>query len=189
MSDILTINTLVRYLLGDVSTSMIPGDIYTYSTSSVFTLSEPRVIAVTSVLVNDSEISSSEYSFDSTNKKLTVSASLTSGDTVEIQFTYYPDFSDSEIESYIRAAVIYLSVNNYYTFEVDATGDNFYPELVDKEKNLIALVTSILMRPNNESYRLPDISFTVPRSLPTRDIISKTISIYKHNNTGVFTLA
>ena len=189
MSDISDITTLVRYLLNDDTHTMTPGDIFTYGTSAIFTLSEPNVVTVSAVLVNDVEVGSGDYSYDADTNKVTVSASLSAGDTVEIRYTYYPDFSISEIESYIRAAVIHLSVNNYYTFEVDVTGDNFYPEVTDKEKNLIALVASILMRPDNISYRLPDIAFTVPNALPTRDIISRTVAIYKNNNTGIFTIA
>jgi hypothetical protein len=63
------IETLVRQLLGDYSRSMIPGDVFTYTNSSVFTLTESNSIAITDVLVNDVEIGSSEYSYSSTTNK------------------------------------------------------------------------------------------------------------------------
>lgn len=187
MSDVTDITTLVRHLITDFSQSMIPGDVFTYTTSNVFTLTEQNVNAVSAVLVNDVEIGDSEYSFDSTNNKVTVTASLSSGDTVEIQYTYYPNYSDTEIENYIKGAIIHLSVNNYYTFEIDTDGD-MYPDISEREKNLISFVTATLIEPENQSYRLPDITITNPKSLPTRDLISKSIAIFKHNTHGNFDL-
>ena len=187
MSDITDIGVLVRNLVLDFSRTMIPGDIFTYSTSSVFNLTESNSITITGVFVNNVEIGASEYSFDSSSNKLTVTASLSTGDSVEVQYTYYCNYSNAEVEAYIRSAVVYLSVNQYYTFEVDST-DGFYPDITDKEKNIIAFVASILMKPDNISYRLPDMSIMVPKSLPTRDIIGKAIAIFKHNTHGHFDL-
>ena len=187
MSDVTDITTLVRYLVEDFSRTMIPGDVFTYTTSNVFTLSESNVNSITAVLLNDVEIGDSEYSFDSTDNKLTVSASMLSGDTVEIQYTYYSNYSDTEIENYIRGAIVHLSINNYYTYEIDTVGYVF-PEISDREKNLVSFVTATLMEPGNQSYRLPDITITNPKSLPTRDLISKSISIFKHNTHGNFDL-
>ncbi len=187
MSDVTDITTLVRHLIEDFSRTMVPGDVFTYTTSNVFTLTEANVNSVTSVLINGSEIGDSEYAFDSTNNKVTITASLSSGDTVEIQYTYYPNYSDTEIENYIKGAVIHLSVNNYYTYEVDTDGE-IYPEISEKEKNLLSFVTATLIEPGNQSYRLPDMTISNPKSLPTRDLISKSISIFKHNTHGSFDL-
>lgn len=187
MSDISTIETLVRYQIGDFSHSQIPGDIFTYVSSSVFTLSEANVISVTAVYKNGSALTAGQYSFNSSTNKITISASLSADDSIEVQYTYYPQKSSAQIEAYIRAAVIHLSMNGYYTFEVDED-DNFYPELTDREKNLVAFITAILIKPDNVSYRLPDISFTVPKSLPTRDLISRAVAIFKKDSSGVFDL-
>lgn len=185
MSDISDITTLVRNLVEDFSRNQTPGDIFTYTSSAVFTLSEPNVISVTSVLKNNSALSSSDYSFSSTTNKVTVTVSLTSGDTIEIQYTYYSNYSDAEIESFIRSAAVHISVNNYQTWEID-TSDNFYPDITDAERNLLALISSIIMKPDNISYRLPDISINVPQSMPTRDIISQAIRKFKNNTHGHF---
>ena len=185
MSNITEIETLVRHLINDYQHTMMPGDIFTYENSSVFTLTESNVNSVTAVLHNDIELGSGDYSFDSSTNKLTVSASLTSGDTIEIQYTYYPNYSSTEIEQFVRAAVINLSINHYYTFEVDDSQD-FYPQISDKEKNLVAFIAAILIDPDNKSYRLPDMSITVPKSLPTRDLVSKAVAIFKHNTHGLF---
>ena len=182
------IRTLVRYILNDVSTSMSPGDIFTYDTSAVFTLSETNIDTVSTVLQNDTELASGDWSYDSDTNKVTVSASLSANDTIEIQYTYYPNYSDTEINSYVRNAVAQLGIHNYRIFLV-GTDSNIYPEPTENEKNLIAIIASILIKPDNKSYSLPDIRVTVPRdSLPTRDIIRKTIAIFKNNTHGNFSV-
>lgn len=188
MSDLTEITTLVRYMIQDTSETMKPGDIFTYGSSAIFTLSESNVISITSVLHNDSELSDSEYSFDSTNNKLTVSSALLSGDIVEIQYSFYPNYSDTEIQNYIRNALIHLCVNNYYTFELDVDG-TVHPDISEKEQNFIAYITSILINPNNESYSLPDLRITVPKDLPTYEKIKRAVRYFKSNTTGHWDLA
>ena len=179
--------TLVRYIIEDNSTSMIPGDLFTYTSSAVFTLTESNVVSVSAVLKNDVELGSGDYTYDSDTNQVTVSASLTTGDTVEVQYTYYPDYSDNTIKNAIRAVLVRLSIANYYDFEED--GENIYPEPTTREKNLLAMLSSIVLEPDNKSYRLHDISINVPKgSLPTEDRIRKTISIFKHNTHGIFDL-
>lgn len=178
------IETLVRNLIEDNSQSMIPGDLFTYESSSVFTLTESNAISVTSVIHNDEELASGDYSYDSDTNKVTVSASLTAGDTIEVQYTYYPNYSSTEIQNYIKAALVHLSINNYYDFEV--SDSTIYPEPEYREKNLIAFIAATLIKPDNQSYRLPDITINVPASLPTNDMIRKAVKIFKHDTHGIF---
>jgi len=187
MSDITNITSLVRYLIEDYSTTMIPGDIFTYTTSSVFTPTESSIDTFSDVLHNDVALDSGDYTYNSSRNQVTVSAVLNSGDTIELQYSYYPNYSVFEIENFIRAAVVHLSVNNYYTFEV-SDGDMFYPELTDAQINLVAFVTATLIKPDNKSYRLPDLSISVPKSMPTADLIRKAVAIFKHNSHGHFEL-
>jgi len=180
------IETLVRYLLGDTTRTMVPGDIFTYENSAVFTLTEANVIAVTEVLHNDVALTSGQYSFDSSSNKLTITKSLVSGDTIEIQYTYYSNYSSTEVQNYVEAALVHLSVNNFADFDV--AGTNIFPDPCIKEKNLIALVTATLMEPDNKSYRLPDLTITVPKDLPLNEKIAKMVAIAKRNTHGVFDL-
>jgi len=177
--------TTVRYLIGDISS--IEKDIFTYGSSAVFTLSEENIIAISAVSVNDIE-SGVTYTFDSDTNKVTITSSITSGDTVTIDYTYYPNYSANEIESAIRSSLVHLSVNNFYDFIVEED-DAVYPEPDTRETNLIAMITSILLEPNNVSYSLPDVKITSPDNLSTSDKIRKTIAIYKKNSHGVFFLA
>jgi hypothetical protein len=179
-----TIRNKVRYLLGDTSTS--GSDILTYDTDSVFTLSEENVITVSTVLKNNVAISSASWSYNSTTNKVTVTTSLLSGDIIEIKYTYYPNYSDTELTNYVQAALVHLGINNYYDFQYDTTDDDIYPTPSIKEQNLIATITSILINPDNRTYRLPDITINIPNDLPTSDKISKTIAVFKHNSHGIF---
>jgi len=141
-------------------------------------------VAVLSVLKNDIELGDSDYSFNSINNKLSVSASLTSGDTIEIQYTYYSNYSTSEIENYVRSAIVYLSTNNYFDFEIEDSV--IYPEPEVREQNLIASVTAILVNPPLQSLRLPDMTINYAQELNTADKISRAIAIFKKNIHGEF---
>jgi len=178
-----SLTTLVRYIIGD--TAIAGSDIYTYGNSSVFTVSEINVLDVTAVFVNDVELGTSEFSYDSDTKKVTLNVSMNEGDSVEIQYTYYPNFSDTELTSYITSAVVHISINRYNDFYV--LDDSIYPRPTGQEQNLIAMIASILIEPDNKDYRLPDISIKVPvTSLPTDAKIRKTIAVFKHNTHGSF---
>lgn len=180
------IRGLVRYVLGDTSNTMMPGDVFVYGSSAIFTLSEPNAIAITGVFKNDVALTTQEYTFNATNNKITITATMTSGDTIEVQYTYYPNYSDTELDNYIKRAVIALSVHGYETWEVDTSGV-FYPEPSIAEENLIAFIAGIIIEPNNESYRLPDVSITVPKDVTTTDnMISRAIAAFKRNSDGVW---
>jgi len=180
-----TLVSKVRYLIGDISSTS--KDIFTYGSSAVFTLSEENPIAITAVSVNDIE-SGVTYTFDTDTNKVTITSSLTSGDTVTIDYTYYPNYSANEIEAAVRSSLVHLSVNNFYDFIVEED-DAIYPEPDTRETNLIAMITSILLEPNNISYSLPDIKITSPDNLSTSDKIRRTIAICKKNSHGIFFLA
>ena len=177
-----TIETLTRYLLDETAKTQVPGDIFTYGASSIFTLTETNAISVSDVLVND-ESSGVAYTYNSSTNKATITSSLTSGDTIEIQYSYYPNYSSNEIQNYVRASIVHLSVNGYYTFEI-GSDSVVYPEPDENEKNLIALITAILIEPNNKTYRLPDITVQVPNPLSKDDMIRKAISVFKLGSFG-----
>jgi len=172
----------IRFLTGDMATTGT--DVYTYSNTSVFTLSEPNVVSVTDVYVNG-VTSGVTHSYSSTTKKVTVSSAMTAGDTVEIEYTYYANYSDAELTSYMQAALVYLSVAGFL-FEYDSDDDDIYPQLTSKEENLIALVTSISLTPDNCNIRLPDVSIVSTSNLSPRDRINQVIALYKKDTHGIF---
>lgn len=150
-----TIKTKVRALILDLSKSDI--EVFTYTTSSIFTLGESNIIAITKVLKNGSELGSGDYSYDSTTNKITITASLTSGDIVEINYTFYK-YSDNELNEYVRASLVWLSVHAYCSSEDYELEDNeIFPTLSNKTEDLVALIGSILIKPDWTSYSLGSV--------------------------------
>ena len=113
----------VRNLIEDYGDSS--SDVFTYSTSSIFTLSESNATAVTSVTINS--VSTENYSYSSATQKVTISDSMSTGDTIEIFFLYYNQYSDTEIQHYLKSAIIHLSTRNYADYQLLCTGLNSYP--------------------------------------------------------------
>ena len=176
-----TLLALIRNMINDNIQNGV--DLYTYTTSAIFTLSEANAQAISSVTVND-ESSGVSYSFDETLKKVTVSTSLTTDDIIEIDYTYYSNYSDSELTAYIKNALVYLSINQYGDFELDTDDDYVYPIPSVAENNLIASIVAILINPDNKSYRTPDFSITVKNNMSTADMIAKTIATFKKSGGG-----
>jgi len=181
-----SIRAKIRQLLGDVST--IGSDVFTYGSSKVFTLSESNIISITAIFKNDVELSDSYFSFDSSTNKLTVVSSLNSGDIIEVKYTYYPNYSTTEITNYVQCALVHLSINNYYDFSYDSADDAIYPEVEPREENMIAIIAALLMTPENKSISLPDISIRVPNDLPINEKIRKMLVMFKHDTHGVFSI-
>lgn len=178
-----SIITKIRNLIEDNSTSTI--DIFTYESSSIFTLTESNPISVTYVYINGT--STSSYTFNSSTKKVTVSASLTSGDTIQIDYTVYLNYSDAEIKGYINSAIYYLSMHNYDQFEIES-GDQIYPTPTNKEEKLIALIASLLINKPVSNYRLPNLSINIPEKDSLDQKISKVISSFKRSRDGEFSI-
>jgi hypothetical protein len=178
-----TIKSKIRQLIED--SSSVVSDIFTYETNIKFTLSEPNVISVSDVYRNGTS-SAVVYSYNSSTKKVTITSSLTVGDTIQIDYSCYKNYSDTELLNYIQSALTHLSINNYYDFEYDSTDDAVYPTPEVREENLIASIVSILINPDNQSIRLPNISIGVPRDYPTNEKIAKLIATFKRDRIGDF---
>lgn len=162
-------------------------DVFTYDSSDIFKLGEDNVQSVSALFVNDVEYSESgNWSYSSSTNRLTLESgiSVSSGDTIEVEFTYYPNYSDAEINNYIKAALYHISVNRYKTFQM--LNDLITPEPTEEEQNLIAVVTSVLIKPDNKSYRLPDITINMPsNSMPTGKMAERIIASFKRNSHGI----
>lgn len=177
MNNFETIIPIVRVLIEDEAS--LKKDIFVYNgISTLFTLTEASVIEIESVLVNDVE-SGVTCAFDDVTKKIDITSPLIIEDVVEVNYSAYENYSDTEITAYIKSALTHLSVNNYKTFKV--VSSSLYPEPTDAECNLIAMIASTIINPQNVSYRMPDVNITVPKDLPTSDKIRKIIASFKKN--------
>jgi len=171
------VESKVRYVLNDTIESV--SDIFTYSTSRIFTLEESYPVTATAVYINDTVLPVSDWSYSSSkvtiDDTLTSNYSLSAGDSVKIEYTCYKNFSSTEVASAIRTVLMYLSINNYLDFIVDS-GNNIQPEPTVKEQNLIAIISAYKLRPDVSNLRLPDFSVSNRDALNFEDFARKTLS-------------
>lgn len=182
--------TKVRNLLGDILKTET--DIFTYGSSDIFTLTEDNIDSVSAVYVNSVELESGDYSYSPTTNKLEILATgLTSGDTIEVQVSCYRNYSDTEILGAINAALSHISVGNYEDFTIEEESGGvygIYPDPDERDSNLIAIVASLILEPGNISYKLPDISISVPNdsSMSLENKIKRVIASAKRIAPGDF---
>jgi hypothetical protein len=114
------------------------------------------------------------YSYSSTTGKLTVTGTLTAGDSLEVSYSYYAKYSDNELTGYIKSAISYLSVEKYGTFAIK--NDNIiFPTPDESEENLIAVIATILIRGDVIAYRTPELTITFERGDSKEKKIKKFI--------------
>lgn len=171
----------IRALIGD---SVKPDfQIFTYTNSNIFTLAEPNISQITKVLINGNTLGAGQsYIFDSLTAKITITGvSFNLGDILEVDYAF-TKYGDSELNEFIRASLSWLSIFDFGegTFEINASTDDIFPNLADKESDLIALVASILVCPDYTTYRLPNLSVIYPAQMPKEDRITKLITRFKH---------
>lgn len=172
---------LVRNLISDILKSD-GRDLFTYesvASSKIFTLTESNVSSATIIVQKNGVVwASSNYSYSSTTGKLTVTGSLTAGDSLEVTYSYYSKYSDTELRGFIKSAISYLSVEKYGTFAVKS--DNvIFPTPTLGESNLIAVIASILIKGDIVSYRTPELSISFEKSDSKEKKIKKYIRQYK----------
>jgi len=177
-----TIRTKIRALVEDFGEEGI--EVQEYEQSNIFTLAEPHISTITKVLRNGVEITSNEYSYDSTTNKITINlnsgSQLTLGDKIEVDYNYNK-YSQNELDKYIIGAIVWLSIFSYGEddYEVDTDADNIRPHPDNKTRDLIAIIASIIIKPNYSEYRLPNITVKYPKQISKEEKIQKIISRFQ----------
>lgn len=172
---------LVRNLISDILKSD-GRDLFTYesvASSKIFTLTESNVSSATIIVQKNGVVwASSNYTYSTVTGKITITGSLTAGDSLEINYSYYSKYSDTELRGFIKSAISYLSVEKYGTFAVKS--DNvIFPTPTLGESNLIAVIASILIKGDVVSYRTPELSISFEKSDSKEKKIKKYIRQYK----------
>jgi len=163
-------------------------DLFTYesiTSSKIFTLTESNISSATIiVLKNGADWAASNYSYSTTTGKLTVTGSLTAGDSLEVDYSYFCKYSDTELQGFIKAAISYLSIERYGTFAVKS--DNIiFPTPTEAEENLISIVSSILIKGDVIGYRTPELTISFERGDSKEKKIKKIVRQFKKSK-GVF---
>ena len=162
----------IRALCSDFSKSET--ETFTYSTSSIFTLSEDNIDSITSVEKNGVELGSGDYSFDSDTNKITISATLASGDIIEVIYAFNK-YSNTELNEYMRASLVWLSIYDDSAKDFEIETDDLYPTPSSQEEDIISLISSIIINPEYSEYRLPNIVIKYPRTMSKEQRIEKLI--------------
>ena len=152
-----------RALAEDLNKKQTETFAYT-SGDKVFVLQEENANSINSITKNGVALGSGTYSFDTDTNELTITATLASGDVLVVKYVYYK-YSDSEIDEYIRGALAWISIYSTCDTDFEFEDDDVYPTLNSREEDLVAIVSSILIKPNYSEYKLPNITVKYPRTM------------------------
>ena len=164
--------TKIRALIGDFS--LTDFEVFEYTTSNIFPIATSN-ITITAVLINGNALASGEtYSYSSTTGKITVTRSWTSGDILEVNFTF-SKYSTAELKEYIRAALSWISIfgTDENDYELESTAIYPTPDNVTLDK--ISLIASILIKPDFIKKKLPNSEVIYPRTLTKEQQIKELI--------------
>lgn len=157
-------------------------EVFTYTSSAIFTLAESNITAITGVFKNQVPLASGEYSYDSTTNKITITPSsgddLGQGDNIEVDYTYNT-YSDTEVRTYIQNALVHISISSYGDDDYEIESNGIYPTPGNKTNDLIALVASILAKPDYVEYSLPNLKVKYPRTMMKEERVEKLISKFQ----------
>ena len=168
-----TIKIKIRALVKDFMKSDV--ETFEYLTSLIFTLAESNIVNITAVLRNGIALGSGDYNFDSTTNKITISVSLTSDDIIEVDYTYQK-YSDTELDSYITSALVWMSIYAYVEGDYELEDEEIIPTPANKTVDLISIIASILIQPDYIQYSLPNLTVRYLRTMTKEEKIEKIVN-------------
>ena len=179
-----SVTNIIRGLIDDKL--RIDGrDSYIYQGDSVFTLTEDFVSSSTiTVFKNGTQLSSGDFSYDSDNNQVTISASLSNNDTILIKYHYYKKYSETEIKGYLESSLAYFPQYQYKkTFVINSSDEiaavnNYDPST--EELYFIATIASIVIDPQNIKISIPDLGITPKRDSSDQDQIKVSFRNFKN---------
>jgi len=175
-----TIRNKIRALIEDLSQADF--EAFSYRGVAVFTLSEPNITTISEVTKNSVALGSGDYSYDSTFNEITITASLSDGDVVKVEYLYNK-YSDTELNGFITASLVYINIYSENNFKYDEA--SISPTPTDKDSDLISLVSCILIRPNYLEYKLPNVMVKYPEKYSKTEKIKQIVNTYKYSGEGV----
>jgi hypothetical protein len=178
-NEISTINRLVRSLLKD-RLRTDGRDSYQFTGIANFTLTEDYPSSSTIKVYKNGILMTSGYSYNSTTNILTITAILSTNDIILVCYSYYDKYSDSEILDYIESSFLYFNQFGYRkTFKLNGTRtevlaiDGINPTA--KESYQIAVISSILIDPQNIDIQTKDFRVTAMEKESKSDLINKAM--------------
>ena len=176
-----SIITLIRGLIKDIL-STGGRDVFQYDTDTSFKLSEPRVSSSTiNVYQNGTLLPATEWSYNSNTNKVTITCvssgySLTAEDIINITFSFYEKYSDSEITSYISSNLTRFTQKRYSKrFYMNSSDEIVTDNGVNptrSEGDLIALITAVDIEPQNIDIRTRDFTISATENKSKSELIN-----------------
>jgi hypothetical protein len=159
------INTIIKPIRGLIKdTGKTVRNAFEFVTDTSFKLSDVNVDESSiKVFVNGTDITDANWSFNEDTNKVTISSTLTEGDTVIIVFVCYEKYSNAEIASYIEANLVRFTQKRYkktFSIEDDEIIDEDGESPTQAEGNVIAIITAIDIDPQNVEIRTRDFTVT-----------------------------
>lgn len=166
---------------------------YTYQGIAVFTLPDdfPDSSTIT-VYKNGVALSASDWSYSSTNNTVTITASLTTNDTILITYHYYDKYSDTEIVNWIESSLAIFAEHNYdklFTLNTDrnavVTYNGINPSLAECYQ--ICIVCAILIDPKNIDIRTKEFSISAEENKSKSELIDEAFQKFTGSFLGEIT--
>jgi len=157
-------------------------DVFQYesiTSSKIFTPTEANISASTIIVYKNGVVwAGTNYSYSATTGKLTVTGTLIAGDSLEVDYSYYQKYSDTELQGFIRSAISYLVIEKYRCFAI-MPPDMIFPTPTSDEENLIAVIASILIKGDVVGYRTPELTISFERGDSKEKKIKKFVRQFK----------
>ena len=177
------IRVKIRALVPDLSKNDFETFVY-QSGDTIFILSESNINSILKITKNGTELGTGEYSYDSTNNEVEILVALSANDVIIVKYNYYK-YSNTELNEYIRASLVWISIFGSCSEDYELEDDDIVPTPCNMHTDLIALISAILIQPDYTSYRLPNIQVTYSRKMPKEERIKRLIMKVTTSGIGV----
>jgi hypothetical protein len=167
----------IRDIIADNYQSIIGADVQDYISSKIFTLQYSNIDSATLIVYKNGVLwSGSNYSYDA--GIVTITGTLTAGDSLRFDYNAYAKYSDAELQGYIRSALYYLTAEKYKTFVIRPP-TLIMPTPSEDEECLIAIIAAILIKGSIREYRTPEFSISFGESISVEEKIREAVSKFK----------
>lgn len=178
-NELTTTKRLVRALLKD-RLRADGRDGFSYLGDSNFPLSEDYPSATGMLVYKNGTILSTGWSYNTVTNFVTISASLTTNDTILITYNYYDKYSESELTDYIESSFAYFAQFGYRKIfklnddrDTILTLDGINPTA--KECYEIAIIAAICIDPQNIEIRTKDFTLSAVEKESKSDLIQRAL--------------
>jgi len=177
------IRVKIRALVPDLSKNDF--ETFTYkSGDTIFILAESNINTILKVTKNGNELGTGDYNYDSTTNELEILVALSAGDVIIVNYSYYK-YSNTELNEYIRASLVWISIWGSCEEDYELEDDEIIPTPSNMHIDLMALISAILIQPDYTSYRLPNIQVNYSRKMPKEERIKRLIMKVTTSGIGV----